>query len=102
MGLAQKIQSSLHLQPFDELRKSRSPRSRRTSSSKTSSHSEDSISKRLLTRRTTAHYPHSYLPKPRIAINENEQESSTDTKNQDPGIWVILFKILFLYLNFKI
>jgi hypothetical protein len=103
MGLAQQIQSSL--QPLDELQQSRSPRlirhrPRRISSSTSSSHleenGEENISKRLLSRRANARYQHSYTPKPKIVIDENEQESSTNNKNQDPGIWVILLKISFL------
>jgi len=96
MGLAQRVQSSLL--PFDVLQQSRSARliqsnPKRTNSSKSTSHSiendEENISKRLLNRRANSRYQHSYIPKPKIVINENEQELSTNNKDQDPGIWVI-------------
>jgi hypothetical protein len=96
MGLAQRVQ--LSLLPLDVLQQSRSARliqsnPKRATSSKSTSYSiennEENISKRLLSRRANSRYKHSYIPKPIIAINENEQESSTNNKDQDPGIWVI-------------
>lgn len=89
MGLAQQVQSS-----FSPLHESRSIRrlSKQSRSSVTAhlgENDEQYISKRLLNRRSSARYPHSYLLKPRIAITENDQESSTNGKTQDAGIWVI-------------
>ncbi len=94
MGLAQQVQSSLL--PLDDLQQqSRLTPSRfkRINNSLSTSHleenSDENISKRLLNRRGSAHYQHSSIPKSRLSMNENEQESSTNNKNQDPGIWVI-------------
>ncbi len=100
MGLAQQVQSSLQL--LDESRSSLLSQrsSKRSSSSLPISYLQDNdesnISKRLLNRHATPQRQHSYIPKLRISIDENEQESSINNKKQDPGIWVILLKINFL------
>jgi hypothetical protein len=107
MGLAQQVQSSLS--PLDESRLSRGSqhRSKRNGSSISTSRLEENdeqyISKRLLNRRAHARKQDSYLPKLRIAIAENEQEPSTDSKKQDAGIWVILKnRVYFVVLKFRI
>jgi hypothetical protein len=100
MGLAQQVQSSL-VPPHHEHRPKR-----RSSSSLSTYHLEDNdeqnISKRLLHRRPSACHRRSYTTKPKISIDKNEQELSTNNENQDPGIWVISIKlnIDFLKSNF--
>jgi hypothetical protein len=90
MGLAQQVQTSLS--PRSESRVSQR-RSKRISSSVSTSRLEENdeqyVSKRLLSRRANTRNQHSYLPKLRIAIDENEEEAPSDTKKPDAGIWVI-------------
>jgi hypothetical protein len=94
MGLAQQVQSSLL--PLNESRISSQRRTKRIGSSistlQLEENDEQYISKRLLNRRANARNQHSYLPKLRIAIDENEQETLNESKKQDAGIWVIQSK----------
>ena len=96
MGLAQQVQSSLGpTQPS----RSNQLRSQRGSSSAISSlqeNNEQYISKRLLNRRPVTRYAPSYTIRSKLAINENEEETSNGSKTEDAGIWVILSLIDFL------
>ena len=90
MGLAQQVQSALG--PLKESRGSLR-RSKRNGSAISTSRLEDTdeqhVSKRLLSRRANTRNQQSCLPKLRIAIDENEEETPNGNKKQDAGIWVI-------------
>ena len=90
MGLAQQVQTSLS--PRSETRASQR-RSKRIGTSVSTSRLEENdeqyVTKRLLSRRANTRSQQSYLPKLKIAIDDNEEETPSENKKQDAGIWVI-------------